>query len=253
MSLHVDVITIFPEIVRSYVRESILGRAHEQGLLSVNAHDLRDGAHDARRSVDDTPFGGGPGMVLTPGPIAEVIKVANAGAGVARPLIALTPSGKRFDQAQAQRLADLGSFSLLCGRYEGIDQRVLDSFVDEEFSLGDFVLAGGELAGLAIIEAAARLIPGVLGNEASPATESFADGLLEYPQYTKPQEFLGAHVPPVLVSGDHGRIASWRLAKALERTLERRPDLIVARGGLSEAETALVARLDELEGVPKSD
>jgi tRNA (guanine37-N1)-methyltransferase len=253
MKLHIDVITIFPEMIRSYAGESILGRAQAQGLLSLGIHDLRDGAHDARRSVDDTPFGGGPGMVLTPGPIASVIGSANGGAGVARPLIALTPSGKQFTQAHAKALADSGSFSLLCGRYEGFDQRVLDDDVDEEFSIGDFVLAGGELAGLVIIEAAARLIPGVLGNEESPLTESFAEGLLEYPQYTKPQEFSGASVPPVLLSGDHGRIASWRLAKALERTLERRPDLIEARGGLSAAEMALLQRLDELEGAPKSD
>jgi tRNA (guanine37-N1)-methyltransferase len=253
MNLHIDVITIFPEMIRSYASESILGRAQAQGLLSLGIHDLRDGAHDARRSVDDTPFGGGPGMVLTPGPIASVISSANGGAGVARPLIALTPSGKQFTQTHAKALADSGSFSLLCGRYEGFDQRVLDGDVDEEFSIGDFVLAGGELAGLVIIEAAARLIPGVLGNEESPLTESFAEGLLEYPQYTKPQEFSGASVPPVLLSGDHGRIASWRLAKALERTLERRPDLIEARGGLSAAEMALLQRLDELEGAPKSD
>ena len=253
MKLCIDVITIFPEMIRSYASESILGRAQAQGLLSLGIHDLRDGAHDARRSVDDTPFGGGPGMVLTPGPIASVIRSANGGAGVARPLIALTPPGKQFTQAHAKALADSGSFSLLCGRYEGFDQRVLDDDVDEEFSIGDFVLAGGELAGLVIIEAAARLIPGVLGNEESPLTESFAEGLLEYPQYTKPQEFSGASVPPVLLSGDHGRIASWRLAKALERTLERRPDLIEARGGLSAAEMALLQRLDELEGAPKSD
>ena len=253
MSLHVDVITIFPDMIRSYASESILGRAQSSGHLSVVAHDLRDGADDARRSVDDTSFGGGPGMVLTPGPIAAVVEGANQGAGVARPLIALTPSGKRFDQGEAQTLADLGSFSLLCGRYEGIDQRILDHYVDQEYSIGDFVLAGGELAALVIIEAAARLIPGVLGNEESPLAESFADGLLEYPQYTKPQAFSGAEVPPVLLSGDHGRIASWRLAKALERTLERRPDLMEARGGLSEAEQALLGRMDELEGRQKSD
>jgi tRNA (guanine37-N1)-methyltransferase len=253
MSLHVDVITIFPDMIRSYVSESILGRAQALGHLSVTAHDLREGADDARRSVDDTPFGGGPGMVLTPGPIAAVIEGANDGAGIARPLIALTPSGRRFDQTQAQALADLGSFSLLCGRYEGIDQRILDHCVDEEYSIGDFVLAGGELAALVVIEAAARLIPGVLGNEDSPVAESFVDGLLEYPQYTKPQEFLGAQVPPVLLSGDHGRIASWRLAKALERTLERRPDLIEAKGGLSDADQALLGRIDELEGRQKSD
>lgn len=253
MPLSVDVITIFPEIITSYASSSILGRAQDQGHLIVRAHDLRDGALDQRGSVDDTPFGGGPGMVLTPGPVLRVIQQANAGNGVHRPLIALAPSGKKFDQATAQRLADTGSFSLLCGRYEGIDQRIMDDHVDEEISLGDFVLAGGELAALVVIEAAARLVPGVLGNQESPISESFSDGLLEYPHYTKPQNFDGSAVPPVLLSGDHRRIEAWRRAKALEKTLERRPDLVERRGGLTNEEHELLNQIAELEIGPKSD
>ncbi len=245
--MRVDVFTIFPEIITSYASVSILGRAQESGILDLTAVDLRDGADDERRTVDDTPFGGGAGMILKPEPIFRMVEEVEAQRGPARPLIALVPHGRPFDQAEASRLSLLDGFSLLCGRYEGIDQRVLDELVDEELSVGDFVLAGGELAALCIIEAAVRLVPGVLGNEASPEEESFAEGLLEYPQWTKPARFRDLEVPPVLRSGDHGKVAAWRRAQALLRTVERRPDLIEARGGLSDEEQALVAEMGRLE------
>jgi len=245
--MRVDVFTIFPEIITSYASVSILGRAQESGILDLTAVDLRDGADDERRTVDDTPFGGGAGMILKPEPIFRMVEEVEAQRGPARPLIALVPHGRPFDQAEASRLSLLDGFSLLCGRYEGIDQRVLDELVDEEISVGDFVLAGGELAALCVIEAAVRLVPGVLGNEASPEEESFAEGLLEYPQWTKPARFRDLEVPPVLRSGDHGKVAAWRRAQALLRTVKRRPDLIEARGGLSDEEQALVAEMGRLE------
>jgi tRNA (guanine37-N1)-methyltransferase len=206
-------------------------------LLDLRVHDLRSGAGDPHRSVDDSPFGGGAGMVLMPEPAFEVVeRVAPA-----RPLLLLGPAGRRFDQQVARSLVQRGAFSLLCGRYEGVDQRVADHLVDGELSVGDFVLAGGELAALAVVEAVARLVPGVMGNDASAREESFGDGLLEYPQYTRPAVFRDWPVPEVLRSGDHGRIARWRRAQALARTRDRRPDLLAARGGLSDEEQALLA------------
>jgi tRNA (guanine37-N1)-methyltransferase len=246
--LRIDVFTIFPEIIEDYAGASILGRARVQGDLDLRVHDLRSGAQDARRSVDDSPFGGGAGMVLAPGPVFGCVDaVASSPDGLPRPLILLTPSGRRFDQGLAIELAGSGDgFSLLCGRYEGVDQRVADHLVDDEISVGDFVLAGGELAALVVVEAVARLVPGVLGNDESAGEESFTDGLLEYTHYTRPAEFRGWEVPAVLRSGDHGRIRRWRLANALARTLVRRPDLIAARGGLTSDEVDLLVEHDEV-------
>jgi tRNA (guanine37-N1)-methyltransferase len=233
--VRIDVVTIFPEAVASYCTTSILGRAQAADALTVRVHDLRDGATDARRTVDDSPFGGGAGMVLMPEPVARCL---DSIPDLPRPLLLLAPGGRRFDQSVAQELASLpGGFSLLCGRYEGVDQRVADHLVDGELSVGDFVLAGGELGALVVIEAVARLLPGVLGNEASAGDESFSEGLLEYPQYTRPAEFRGWKVPPVLRSGDHGAVATWRRTQALVRTAQRRPDLVeqlAQAGGLSE-------------------
>ena len=244
----IDVFTIFPEVVASYGAVSILGRAATAGLLDLRAHDLRDGATDVHRTVDDAPFGGGAGMVLAPEPVFAAVEAAAAGPdGLPRPLYLLSASGRPFDQGVAHELAARpGGFSLLCGRYEGVDQRVADHLCDGELSVGDVVLAGGELAALVVVEAVARLLPGVLGNAASTAEESFADGLLEYPQYTRPAEFRGHVVPEVLRSGDHGRVAEWRRARALARTLERRPDLVARRGGLSAEEVALLAAHGEV-------
>jgi len=234
--LRVDVFTIFPGMVEAYAGESILGRAGVAGHLDVRAHDLRLATEDIHRTIDDSPFGGGAGMVMMPEPVFAAVEAVDP----PRPLILLGPGGRRFDQSVAAELAALDGFSLLCGRYEGVDERIRTGLCDDEVSLGDFVLAGGELAALAIMEAVARLRPGVLGNEASPDDESFADGLLEYPHYTRPADFRGMEVPEVLRSGDHGRVARWRRAGALVRTLALRPDLIERRGGLTDADQALL-------------
>ncbi len=245
--MRVDVFTIFPEVVAGYCSASILGRAADSGALDVRVHDLRDGADDPRRSVDDSPFGGGAGMVLMPEPIFRSVESVT---DLPRPLYLLAPGGRRFDQSVAAELAALaegpsGGFSLLCGRYEGVDQRVADHLVDGELSVGDFVLAGGELAALVVLEAVARLRPAVLGNEESAREESFVHGLLEYPQYTRPAEFRGWSVPEVLRSGDHGAVAAWRRAQALVRTAERRPDLMARLVGESELSPADVRLLRE--------
>ncbi len=208
--------------------------------------DLRAGADDPRRSVDDAPFGGGAGMVLMPGPLFAAVEAVEAAEGLPRPLLLLSPGGRRLDQAFAAELAAGGGFSLLCGRYEGVDQRVVDHLVDGELSVGDVVLAGGELPALVVVEAVARLLPGTLGNEASAEEESFAGGLLEYPQYTRPASFRGWTVPEVLRSGDHGSVARWRQVQALRRTLERRPDLVERRGGLTAEEVALLEAAGEV-------
>lgn len=238
--MRVDVLSIFPELVGSWTAASLVGRATRAGLLDVRVHDLRSGTTDPHRSVDDAPFGGGAGMVLAPDPIFAVVEREQP----PRPLLLMGPAGRRFDQAWAQELASGPGFSLLCGRYEGVDHRVREHLVDGELSLGDFVLAGGEIAALAVIEAVTRLVPGVMGNEESSLEESFAAGLLEYPQYTRPAVFRGWSVPEVLRSGDHGRVARWRWAQSLARTLAERPDLVEARGGLTDEERALLADLE---------
>lgn len=240
--MRIDVFTIFPDVVSGYCGASILGRASETGALDVRVHDLRDGADDTRRSVDDSPFGGGAGMVLMAEPLFRCVEAVE---DLPRPLYLLGPGGRRFDQGVAAELAaSPGGFSLLCGRYEGVDQRVADHLVDGELSVGDFVLAGGELAALVVVEAVARLLPEVLGNDDSARDESFADGLLEYPHYTRPAEFRGWEVPEVLRSGDHGAVSAWRRTQALVRTAERRPDLIerlVRASALSPADVRALA------------
>lgn len=238
--LRIDVFTIFPDLVEPWTRASLIGRAVAGGLLDLRVQDLRAGATDVHRSVDDSPFGGGAGMVLMPAPLFTVVERAEP----PRPLYLLGPAGRPFDQALALTLSRSEGFSLLCGRYEGVDQRVADHLADEELSIGDFVLAGGEIAALAVIETVARLIPGVMGNTASAEDESFAEGLLEYPQYTRPADFRGWKVPEILLSGDHGRILKWRQAESLRRTTERRPDLIESRGGLTDDEKGLLAEGD---------
>jgi tRNA (guanine37-N1)-methyltransferase len=244
MTLRIDVLTLFPESIRQYASTSVLGRAFERGVVDLYVHDFRDATTDVHRSVDDTPFGGGAGMVLRPEPIVQTLEQTP---GIARPVIALSPSGRTFSHALARELGGLTGFTLLCGRYEGFDQRVLDLVVDDEISVGDFVLAGGELAALCVIESVVRLLPGALGNDESSLEETFANGLLEYPHYTKPAEFRGLVVPEVLRSGDHARIARWRLAQSLWRTIERRSDLIERRGGLSEEERALLDEFPALD------
>jgi tRNA (guanine37-N1)-methyltransferase len=246
--VRVDVFTIFPDLLEHYCEGSLLGRARRQGLLDLRVQDLRAGAVDPRRSVDDAPFGGGAGMVLAPGPIFESVEAA----APPRPLYLLGPGGRRLDQRVVEELAGTsdspsGGFSLLCGRYEGVDQRVTDHLVDGELSIGDYVLGGGEVPALVVIEAVARLVPGVMGNEASADDESFTSGLLEYPHYTRPSVYRGWAVPDILLSGDHGRIARWRRAMALRRTLALRPDLIEAAGGLVDEDMRL---LEEVAAEP---
>ena len=236
--MRIDLFTIFPELVDGFLAGSLIGRARQGGLLDIRVNDLRAEATDAHRSVDDSPFGGGAGMVLAPGPVFAAVEAVDP----PRPLLLLGPGGRRFDQSVARELAaGTTGFSLLCGRYEGVDQRVADHLVDGELSIGDVVLAGGEVAALVVVEAVARLVPGVMGNDTSANEESFADGLLEYPQYTRPAEFRGWAVPEVLRSGDHRRVARWRRAEALARTVARRPDLVAARGGLTNDEVRLLA------------
>jgi tRNA (guanine37-N1)-methyltransferase len=235
--VRIDVFTIFPEVVEAYATTSILGRAQTNGLVDLRTHDLRSGASDARRTVDDTPFGGGAGMVLMPEPVFAAVEAQE---GWGRPLLALSPRGTRFTQQRARTLAASAGFSLLCGRYEGIDERIVEHLVDEEVSVGDYVLAGGELAALVVVEAVTRLVPGVLGNAQSNQEESFADDLLEYPHYTRPAVFRDWPVPAALRSGDHRRIARWRRAEALKATLRQRPDLLKARGGLTAEEVELL-------------
>ena len=249
--MRVDVFTIFPDLLEHYCAGSLLGRARRAGLVDVRIHDLRSGAAGPRRSVDDAPFGGGAGMVLAPEPIFDVVEAV----APARPLYLLSPGGRPLDQRLVEELAQRatqagGGFSLLCGRYEGVDQRVADHLVDGELSIGDYVLGGGEAAALVVVEAVARLVPGVIGNESSVQDDSFTSGLLEYPQYTRPATFRGWSVPDVLLSGDHGRIARWRLAAALRRTLERRPDLVANRGGLTDLEIRLLEEFPEGDGPP---
>lgn len=241
--MRIDVFTIFPGMVEHFCDQSLLGKARASAKLDVRVHDLRSTATDPHRSVDDTPFGGGAGMVLMAEPIIAAVEAVRP----PRPLLYLSPAGRRFDQERARELASGDGFSLLCGRYEGVDERVRSHVCDGELSIGDFVLAGGEVAAMAVIEAVGRLVPGVMGNSASAAEESFSDGLLEYPQYTRPAEIRGWQVPEVLRSGDHARIARWRRAQALRRTLDQRPDLMEARGGLTSSDEALLAEFDLLD------
>lgn len=229
-----DIVTIFPEFFDSPLRAGLLGKAVERGLLDVRRHDLRDWTHDRHRTVDDTPFGGGAGMVMRPEPWFEALDDLLE-EGPAR-VVLLAPDGRRFDQRAAARLALEPRLVLCCGRYEGIDERVRGR-VDEVLSVGDFVLAGGEAAALVVLDALARLLPGVMGNAASAADESFAAGLLEYPQYTRPAVYRDLEVPGILRSGDHGAIARWRREQAIERTRQVRPDLLEA-AELTEEERA---------------
>jgi tRNA (guanine37-N1)-methyltransferase len=238
--MRIDVFTIFPAMVEHFADQSLVGKARAAGSLDIRVHDLRSRAADPHRSVDDAPFGGGAGMVLMPEPVFAAVEAVDP----PRPLYYLGPAGRRVDQGAARELAGLDGFSLLCGRYEGIDERIRDHLCDGELSIGDVVLSGGEVAAMVVIEAVGRLVPGVMGNSTSADDESFSDGLLEYPHYTRPAEFRGWAVPDVLRSGDHGRVGRWRRAQALRRTIDRRPDLIAARGGIGPADRKLLAEFD---------
>lgn len=221
--MRVDVLTLFPGIFESPLRESLLGKAVASGIVDVRVHDIRAHAHDRHRTVDDYGFGGGPGMVMKPEPIFEAVE--GLGDEPKRVLL-LSPAGRRLDQALVRELAGEPWLVLVCGRYEGVDQRVADGLPAEEVSIGDFVLSGGETAALVLLEAVTRLVPGVVGNEESLVSESFEEDVLDHPHYTRPREFRGMEVPEVLLSGDHARIAAWRREAALERTRRVRPDLM---------------------------
>lgn len=235
--MRIDVFSIFPGLVDGFCGEGLLGKARTSGLLDLRTHDPREHTTDVHRTVDDAPFGGGAGMVMKAEPLFLAVEAAQP----PRPLFLLGPGGRRFDQAMAHELAAGDGFSLLCGRYEGVDHRVREHLVDGELSIGDVVLNGGEVAACLVIEAVVRLVPGAMGNAASPVNESFGPaGLLEEPHYTRPAEFRGWEIPEVLRSGDHARIERWRRAQALYRTLQHRPDLLDARGGLSETDRRLL-------------
>ena len=236
-ALRIDVFSLFPGLVDGFCSDSLLGKARDGGLLDLRCHDIRDQATDVHRTVDDAPFGGGAGMVMKPDPIFAAVEAVDP----PRPLLLMSPAGRRFDQGMADELAASDGFSILCGRYEGVDHRVVRHLVDAEVSVGDVVLSGGEVAACLVIEAVTRLRDGAMGNAASPVTESFgAAGLLEEPQYTRPAEFRGWEIPAVLRSGDHARIERYRQAQRLHRTLRERPDLIEARGGVTADERALL-------------
>lgn len=236
--MRIAVISLFREIIEGYLSVSLLSKARERGIFSVEVFDPRDYAPDLHKTVDDAPFGGGPGMVMMCQPIFDLV----ADRRPPEPIIALSPGGRRLDHSLVLELSALDAFTLLCGRYEGLDQRIIDGVVDFEVSAGDYVLAGGELAALAVIESTVRQIKGVLGNDDSPLEESFAGGLLEYPHYTRPASFQGLDVPEVLLSGNHALIAEWRRAAALYRTLVHRPDLIAGKGGLSKEDERILRK-----------
>jgi tRNA (guanine37-N1)-methyltransferase len=241
-----ETLSVFPQVFAPYLDESIMGRAQRAGIFEFRAHDLRDWTHDRHRTVDDAPFGGGQGMLMKPGPIFEAVEDI-AGAGDVRPhVVFFSPCGRTFDQACAERLAERDRVLFVCGRYEGMDERAYQ-LADEVLSLGDYVLTGGELAALVVIDAVVRLLPGALGDDMSAVDESFSSGLLEYAQYTRPADFRGMRVPDVLTSGNHAAVDAWRRRSALERTVRWRPDLLDG-AHLTDAERELARELmEELE------
>ena len=221
-----DIVTIFPRMIDAGLEEGVVGRARERGLLDIAVHNLRDFTTDRHHVVDDVPFGGGPGMVMKPEPLFAAMDAITARRGPPAAVVLLTPAGRPFSQQEAKRFAALGHVAVLCGRYEGIDERVRERWATDEVSIGDYVLSGGEIPALVVIDAVARMVPGVVGDEQSVEGDSFERGLLDYPHYTRPAEFAGLRVPEVLTSGHHGEIRRWRRQQALKRTFERRPDLL---------------------------
>lgn len=237
----IDVLTLFPELVEPFLKGSVLGAALRDGLVDVRVTDFRAFATDRHRSVDDAPYGGGDGMVLLCEPLVEAVEAVRQPGGR---VLALSPRGRVLDHALARELASEPQLVLLCGRYAGFDERILEETGAEELSIGDYVLSGGELAALVVTEAVARLVPGVLGNPASPEQDSFARGLLEHPSYTRPRVFRGREVPDVLLSGDHAAVESWRHRRALALTRERRPDLL-HRAELDEGDRRILGELED--------
>lgn len=243
--MRIDAVTIFPGMLEGPLADGIVQRARDAALVQIQVHDLREFTDDRHRSVDDAPFGGGPGMVMKAEPFFRAVETLKAPAsGGKGAVVLLSPRGRRFDQPTARRYALLDQLLLLCGRYEGVDERVAETLADEELSLGDFVLTGGETAALAVIEAVVRLIPGALGDEDSAESDSFEGGLLDWPHYTRPSEWRGRSVPQVLLSGDHGRIRRWRRKESLRATRARRPDLL-ATAPLGPEDQALLREIED--------
>lgn len=243
--MKIDIVTIFPGMVQAALADGIVGRAIAGGRLDVRVRDLRDHATDRHRTVDDMPFGGGPGMVLKPEPLFAAVDAIRLERGTPGAVILTSPDGERFGHATAARLSTVEHIVVLCGRYEGVDERVRVGLATETLSIGDYVVSGGELPALVIVDAVARLVPGVVGDEESVARDTFARGLLDYPQYTRPAEFRGLGVPPVLLSGHHAEIEKWRRREALVRTLDRRPDLL-ERVSLDAEDEALLKEVKAL-------
>ena len=247
--MKIDIVTIFPEMVEAALGVGVIGRARAAGVLDIVVHNLRDFTRDRHRVVDDVPFGGGPGMVLKPEPLFTAVEEISARRGTPGAVVVTSPGGKLFSQADARRLAAAQHIVVLCGRYEGIDERVHDHVATEELSIGDYVLSGGELPALVIVDATGRLVPGVVGDEQSVEGDSFTRGLLDYPHYTRPAEYAGRTVPDVLLSGHHADVRRWRKKAALTRTLERRPDLL-ADAALDEEDRALLDEIRKERGAP---
>jgi len=245
-----DILSIFPEMFAPLINYGIVGRAVKGGLIEVNLVNIRDFGEGPHLMTDDRPFGGGDGMVMKPEPIFRALESIPRAKGN-RKVILLTPQGQLFDQAIARRLTKLKQIVLVCGRYEGVDERVRSTYVDMELSIGDYILTGGELPAMIIVEVVSRLVPGVLGGVRSNLEESFEDYLLEYPQYTRPRVFQGEAVPSVLLSGDHGRIQLWRRSQSIKRTLERRPDLL-EKTHLSEMDKSVLEELKQKQGKPSA-
>jgi tRNA (guanine37-N1)-methyltransferase len=237
-----DIVTIFPDTIDAGLSEGVVARGIASGVLDVQVHDLRDFTTDRHRSVDDMPYGGGPGMVMKPEPLMKAVAHIAVTRGTPAAVVLLSPQGRTFTQAEAVRLAALGHVALLCGRYEGMDERVRELVATEELSIGDYVLSGGELAALVVVDAVSRLVPGVVGDEQSVVEESFSRGLLDYPHYTRPAEVAGRRVPDVLLSGHHAEVRRWRRKAALARTLERRPELL-AEAALDEEDRRLLEEI----------
>ena len=242
--MKIDIVTIFPRMVEEPLAQGVLGRAIERRIIDVRVHDLRSFTDDRHRVVDDVPYGGGPGMVLKPEPLFRAVDWIGRERGTPDAVVLTSPQGRRFTQTEAERLSGLGHIVLLCGRYEGVDDRVREHVATDEISIGDYVLTGGELAALVIVDAVARLRPGVVGDEGSVEAESFTRGLLDFPQYTRPAEVAGHRVPDVLLSGHHADIRAWRKRQAVSRTLAQRPDLLPA-AALDEEERRILQELME--------
>ena len=240
--MRIHIFTLFPEMFRGPFDHSIVQRAQERGLVQILLHNIREYAHDRHRTVDDYPYGGGAGMVLKPGPLFEAVEALSSSPEV--PVVLLSPQGRLFTQREAERLAQREEFILLCGHYEGVDERVREHLATEELSIGDYVLTGGELPAMVVVDAVVRLLPHALGHAEAAADDSHTSGLLQYPQYTRPARFRGWSVPQVLLSGHHAQVAQWRRQQALLRTLQRRPDLL-EQASLSQEDRALIGQFQE--------